>query len=138
MRTKESGSLVTFLVVGLALAALVIGGVYTLQKKPQQPLPSPVASTPTDKKPTSSPSSKPSTAAPASPRPTPSQKPKASPSPVVPSRAPSPSNPKGNPLPETGPSEDFLASTLVFAGLVGTAVAYVRSRNALRLAQQVD
>lgn len=125
-RTHESGSLATFLVVGLVLAVLVIGGVYTLQKKSPH----------TPSKPSASPSV---VKSPSSPVPTPTQKPK-SPSPAAkPSQAPIAKAPSGsgNPLPATGPSDNFV-SILMFAGLVGLAVAYVRSRAARQFAYQVD
>jgi hypothetical protein len=124
-RTHESGSLATFLVVGLVLAVLVIGGVYTLQKKGQHAPSKPTASPTVAKSPSKSP------------QPAPSHKP-TPPKPVAtPSHGPIAKAPNGNPLPATGPSDNFV-SILMLAGLVGLAIAYVRSRTARQFAYQLD
>lgn len=152
-RINERGSMITFVVVGLVLAALVVGGIYAVQNRNEKPSPStPVVVTTTPQ--TVSPSASPSTA--------PSKKPQASsPSATVspkpnpsPSRSPSPSssqNPQSSrspvaavphtgtaPLPQTGPSDDIFRG-LMLATLVGISVAYVRSfRLHLQSSAQVD
>lgn len=120
VRAHESGSLAIFVIVGLVLAALIVGGVYTIQKKDRQSTPQPTASPSVVRSPSTS--SRPTS---------PSQKPQ-------PTRSPSVKNPSGNnPLPATGPS-DTIVGILMLAGFVGVAIAYVRSRGALRFAYQVD
>lgn len=113
-RTKEGGSVVTFAVVAVVLAALVIGGIYTVQKSGEKPAPSSeVAKSPAS-------SSAPTTTS----QPTPSKTPS-------PSQAPVKTAPRTGtaPLPATGPT-DNLVHLLMIASLVGVTSAYIQSYRA--------
>lgn len=116
-RTKEGGSVVTFAVIAVVFAILVIGGVYTVQKSNQpQPSPPKVADSP------------PPSAAPSkSPQSTPSKAPVQSKSPA-PTQQPVKNTPVTGtaPLPKTGPEESFV-HIFMLASLVGISVAYVQS-----------
>ncbi len=135
--TKQGGSVVTFIVVGVVLAIVVVGGVYMVQKRSQdsaKPAPVAVKSNTATPSPTKSPVKSPTT--------TPKVTPKAStaPSPVVsPSRPPMPSPtvtakpvpstkvaPNTDKLPVTGP-EDTIVNAAILAILAGSVVAYLRS-----------
>jgi hypothetical protein len=144
MRVNESGSMATFVIVGLVLAALVVGGIYAVQqRKDKAPSPSPVAvkssaspakSTPagTSASPSQKPQS-PSSVAPAKPSPSVSHAPSPKPTPVavVPHTSTAP-------MPQTGPNDTIL-SAVMLATFSGMAVAYVRSIQARRqLSHQVD
>ena len=114
--TNQGGSVATFVVVGVVLAAFVIGGVYLLQKRNQDgqktgpvavsTTPSPTSTPKATKSPTSSPA-----------KPAPSKTPASKPSQNIPTTAS---------LPTTGPTEDFLGAFML-ASLAGVAAAYLRS-----------
>jgi LPXTG-motif cell wall-anchored protein len=122
-RTNEGGSVASFIVIGVILAAIVVGGIYVVQKRGENsPAVSPTA--------TSSPSASPSVASSSDPSPpavspgtqatpTPSKSPS-----TQPSKTPLPST--GVPLPTTGPSDNIL-SVIAFAVLLGVSIAYLRS-----------
>lgn len=120
-RTNQGGSVVTFLIVGGILVAVVVGGIYAVQRRSQEtPSPSPVVST--------SPSASPSPAGTSVPNPTTN--------PGSQSTQPPASVPQGSTIPSTGPSDDFI-SVVAFAVLSGLLVAYVRSRRSrLRLLEK--
>ncbi len=125
-RTNQGGSVVSFVVVGIVLVALVIGGVYMLQHrggdtpevaKTNSPVPAPSASSSSSPVPSTSKSPAPSKSV----QPVPSSSPKPAPSTV-----PVPEN-----MPATGPS-DILPSGIVVAILLGVTVSYAQSRSAHR------
>ena len=124
-RTNEGGSVVSFLVVGVILTALVLGGIFFVQQRNQGPevavSPSPIPSS----TPSSSQTANPSPSK--SPSPSPSSSPKPSSSPVPSSHPTTGTAPTAN-LPTTGPVEDIIALTVPSALLMGTTVAYIRSR----------
>ena len=123
-RTNEGGSVVTFAIVAVVLAVLVIGGVYTLQNS-NQPTPKKSSEVATSSSPSVSPSKSTSVA--------PSQSPSKAPSTPKPSTSPAPA--KNIPttgmtaLPTTGP-EDNIVQAFMLASLVGVAVAYAQSYRA--------
>lgn len=133
-RASEGGSLITFLVVGVVLAALVVGGIYTVSRHQDNPQPAPSSSTTSSKSPTKS------IAASNTVHPVPSKSSKAPPpaqSSPVPHAPIVKNSPRQAPLPATGPTEDMM-SVIMLGMLVGFAIAFVRSTRELRLAQQVD
>lgn len=107
------GSSATYVIVGIVLVAVVLGGVYLVQKsRTDTTVPTPIAS------------NKPEVAK----TPAPSQPTQPSPGetkvvgPSVPTQS-------GGAIPQTGP-EDSIAPTFMFAILFGFLVAYIRSRQA--------
>jgi len=118
-RTNQSGSVVSFLVIGAILAIVVIGAIYTVQNRNNDPKPSPSPSVS-------------QSSGPELPGQSPSTTPTASP---VPSRTPTASSQPATPpattdnLPATGPADDLVMLSLPIAALVGMSVAYVRSRH---------
>ena len=115
-RTNQSGSVVSFLVVGVILAVVVIGGITLLQNRDQQ---TPTASPSASVSPAPSPSAGTSGSS-NSPAPTPSKSPTASSAPV-------PST--NGTLPSTGPTDNLLSS-IAGAILLGVIIAFVRSYRA--------
>jgi hypothetical protein len=125
-QTKQSGSVASFLVVGLVLVALVGGGIYLLKHRSDtnsikvaktSTLPSAsVSTTVTPKK-----SSKPSPHS--TPIPTPVIK---TTQPAAKSSAPTPAT-----MPVTGPS-DLMPAGIVMAILVSSAASFVQSERARR------
>ena len=119
-RTNQGGSVVSFLVVGVVLAAVVFGAIYLVQKRGDTPTPEPTPSGPVIGQ---------------SDQPQPSGSP-ASPSPsATPSGSPRPSSQPGGQqpapstdLPATGPADDLVLLALPIALLVASIVAYSRSR----------
>lgn len=127
-RTSQGGSVVSFVVVGIVLVALVIGGIYLLQHRSGSPevvkTNAPTASTSSSSAPAPSNSKTPApskSAQPATPAPSSSPAPTSTP---VPTSAPAPEN-----MPATGPS-DMLPGGIMAAILLGLAVAYAQSRTA--------
>ncbi len=121
-RTNEGGSVVSFIVIGVVLAAIVVGGIYIVQKRGEN---APTVSSNPTASPSMSPIASDSTPPAVSPgtqaTPTPSKTPSTQPSP---SKTPLPST--GVPLPTTGPSDNLL-SAIGFAILLGVSIAYLRS-----------
>ena len=127
-RTNQGGSVVSFVVIGVVLVALVIGGIYMLQHrggtdtpevaKTNSPVPAPSASSSSAPAPSSSKSPAPSKSV----QPTPSSSP-------APSTGPVPEN-----MPATGPS-DILSGGVMAAILLGVVVSYTQSRSARKRAQ---
>ncbi len=113
-RTNQGGSVVSFLVVGIILVGLVIGGIYAVQKRGGNAPTTPVVTT------------SPAASTSATPSPAPSKT--ASPS-AQPSQPPAPTQggAKTSPLPATGPS-DNLPAAVAFAILLGIVISYVQSR----------
>lgn len=127
-RTNQNGSVVTFVIVGVVLAAVVAGGVYLVNQRSKQA---------SSSQPTSSQSAPVSTGEPSS-RNTEDQSGASSSSSssnsqtsTSPSTSVTSPSARGGRLPTTGPAEDGLR--LVFVGiLAGIATAYVRSRQQRR------
>ncbi|USN96412.1 MAG: hypothetical protein H6797_05035 [Candidatus Nomurabacteria bacterium] len=119
MRTRQSGSTTSFLLVGVAFIILVVGGIYVLRSREDgnTTKPSPATS-----------SSSPSVAKKTTPKGA-STNPKSTQSPLK-SGTKTPSTKKQSsstvPLPTTGPSED-LSVAMIFAILTAAAVSYVQS-----------
>lgn len=122
-RANQNGSVVTFVIVGVVLAAVVAGGVYLVNQRnkqgsnsqPSTSQPAPITST-SNENTSSNTGGQSSTNSPPTSQST-------QPSATVPSS-------QGR-LPTTGPAEDGLR--LLFVGvLVGIATAYVRSRQQRR------
>lgn len=129
-QTKQGGSAITFLVVGILLVGVIAGGILFLQRRnqvnPATPSVSPSASV--------SPSSQPSTSVSVSPTTKPTSSPSASVSPTTKpssSASPKPSQtnviPNESDLPSTGPA-DTLLHLVEIGVLTGVVVAYIRSR----------
>lgn len=128
-RTREGGSVATFVVVALVFAALVIGGVFIVQKSGQEAPTKPPGATP-----------QPSTPVAKSPSPSPAPKKTQKPSPAPTIRPPVTGTAPSQPLPKTGPSDDMVG-IVMFAILVGMVTAYGRSRThraTYFYSQQVD
>ncbi|MDB5176903.1 MAG: hypothetical protein JWN75_571 [Candidatus Saccharibacteria bacterium] len=114
-RTNEGGSVISFIAIGVVLTALVVGGIYVVQKRGEN---APAIASPTAA-PSVSPTPESSPPAVSSPTTTPAPSKAA-----TPSKSPLPST--GVPLPKTGPSDDLLGAT-GFAILLGVVIAYLRS-----------
>lgn len=119
-RTNQGGSVVSFLVVGAILALVVLGTIYTVQNRNSDPQPSPSPSVSQSGTPQAPQESTPANPT-ATPTPTPTSTPRSS---------AQPSNPPASTdnLPATGPADDLVMLSLPIALLVGSAVAYARSR----------
>ena len=154
-RANERGSVVGFVVVGVLLAALVVGGVFVVKTKLDGNLASKgseqtseqLAANTEDKKteqkseaeqkPSSeSEKSQPDTSAPAEPQSNPEQAPAETPQPAAPGAGQQPSSSPSTPLPTTGVevdrlpqtgSVDVIAGLVGVSALVGAVVAYRRS-----------
>jgi hypothetical protein len=126
-RLNEGGSLGAFLVIGLVLAVLVVGGVYLVSRPAQSPQSTPVA--------TKKPSPSKSVAVSKAPQPSPTK----SKAPSSGSHGPIAKAPPKTaaPLPATGPTEDMVSISMLGI-LVGFMIAYVRSTREWRLLHQVD
>jgi len=118
-RTNQGGSVVSFIVVGIILLFIVIGGIYAVHKRADTQTATPSSSVAV------SPSVQPSNSSTVSP----SSSPKApSPSPTTPSSSTAPQSPRaGTALPATGPA-DYLPAGGMFAVLVAATTSYLRSR----------
>ncbi len=132
-RTKEGGSVVSFAVIGIVLIAVVVGGIYIVQKRGENTkVAGPVSSSPA-----ASPSGKPSTGVPTPPPPS-TKPPGVTTTPPPVSTTPHVTSSPNQSIPQTGP-EDYMPGGAVFAVLVGMTVAYVNSKRQLRAAlSQVD
>jgi len=119
-RTKQGGSVVSFLIVGIVLMAIALAAIYFVQQRggqtAEQPQPSPISDTPTPSTETSPVVPSPSSSA--SPEPSVSPRPSASPSTVPPTGV----------MPSTGPTEDLLFASLPLVLMVVAVSAYVQSR----------
>lgn len=119
-RTKEGGSVVSFVIIAVVLAAVLVGGVYAIRRMTTQP---DVAQTPPQPTPAApqQPSSSNGSQANQPSASQPNQQ--ATPSQPAPQQASAPAAQ----LPHTGPAE--LLSTIIALGALSMAsVAYVRSR----------
>lgn len=116
VRTKEGGSVPKFIIVGLVLVALLIGGGFWLRHQAKQPE---VTQPPAPEQPAEPPvgPTRPVT-------PEQSQDPKQVESQSNPVLQP----PQGASLPQTGPSENVLLASLMLGILAAVATGYVRSR----------
>lgn len=136
-RTKQGGSVVNFLIVGVVLAALVLGAIYIAQHRGKTDTATPNAPSVAvnSGNPTSggSPSAQPSqsTAPSSSPKPSTTSQPSTSPKP---SSTPTPAPAPAENLPATGPADDLIVSSLPIAAIVALVAAYVQSRRAHRQA----
>jgi len=124
MQSRQSGSMVSFLVTAVIFVCLVVGGIYLLQKREggnQQQSSKSVAVSNTPSA-TLSKSASPSSKAPASPSKFP-----------APTAAPTKPNPSQKsptaPMPSTGPTDTVL-EIIALSILTGTAVAYIQSHRA--------
>lgn len=126
VRTSQGGSILSFIIIGVVLVLLLVGGAYFVRQKTQSPSGNaPVTTSPQTKAPAASDnkntSDKNGAASPDS-----SSKQAVSPDTTDKSAA---SGGSSNHLPQTGPTETF--SALVVLGLVsGVVTAYIRSRRA--------
>ena len=123
-RTNQGGSVVSFVVVGIVLVALVAGGIYVLQHR------SGTDSTEVTK---TSNSPAPSTAAPSGNTPAPTPSSSVQPVPSSPKAPDMTSEPTPASMPATGPS-DILPGGIMVAILLGLVVAYMQSRQVRKLA----
>lgn len=138
-RTNQGGSVISFVVVGMILVVVVIGGLTLLQSrsdKTAQVNPS-ASSSPSPSAGTSGSSQSPQTSSSNSPLPSTSQSPATSPKPTTSPKAstsPSTGNTgKGSSdttIPQTGPT-DILLPGFAAAILSGIIIAYIQSRRAL-------
>lgn len=113
-RTKEGGSVATFVIVAIILTILLVGGVFIVQKTgPEKPKSPPGVTV------------QPSSPVTKSPSPKPSQKTSPSPAPTI--RPPVTGTAPAQPLPKTGPSDSWM-NIFMFAILVGMTTGYWQSR----------
>ena len=124
VRTNQGGSVVSFVIIGVVLVALVAGGVYLLRHQDGTNTPD---STKTS---TVSPSASPSVSTNQGSVTTPTPSKSVQPSPHA-SPTATPSAPAPNDMPKTGPS-DLLPGGLIAAILVGSMVAFSQSQRARR------
>lgn len=134
VRTNEGGSVLSFAVVGVILAILMVAGVAVVRQQSisgQKPAPAPQKVVKTDKNPTVTPAPSGSSSTPAPATQTP---PKGSTSTPAPQTQPSTGGTAvpNKELPHTGPAET--ATTLLAVGLLtASSVAYLKSRRFARL-----
>lgn len=126
VRTNQGGSVLSFVVVGIILVGLVIGGVYGVRQLLSQPQPSeqtPVATQPekTQQPQESAPKPEEKTEAPVETKPETAPQPQSTPAPIG---TPAPAV---NELPRTGPAEN-VAMLIGLVFLTIASVSYVRSR----------
>lgn len=123
VRTNEGGSVLGFVVVGIVILLLLMGGIFTVRQLTSQPAPlapEPTKTTPNETKPQEQ-AQKPTT----NEKTTPNKEQETS---TPQSQLPTAAKPE---LPKTGPTETFgLMLGLSLVTLAG--VSYVRSRQALR------
>ncbi len=128
-RTNQGGSVLAFIIVGLALTAAVIGGIYFVHQRGEQERSATSTSQGTDKQPTTPTTQKtPATQQPASqPSATkPSQPVATKPQSTTPAQVPATGVTQTH-LPATGPA-DTAIQLLAVGLLIMTSVAYVQSR----------
>ncbi|HEV7952285.1 MAG TPA: LPXTG cell wall anchor domain-containing protein [Candidatus Saccharimonadales bacterium] len=127
--SNQGGSILSFIVIGSVLAALLIGGAYFVQRRaaPAGTTQEPVAVQPATQSPSEG--DKKSTP-PADDKKAPAET-KKEPTPVkeAPKPAPQATPPAANELPQTG-SAGMISSVLGVGLLSGATIAYVRSRRA--------
>ncbi len=114
-RTNQGGSVLGFIIGAVALALLLVGGVYFVH------LQSTFASQDAPQKPQE---------APTKPTPEPEKQPGPSTEVQLPSQLPSSNEGEAHQMPQTGPRETIL-SMIALALVSGLAVSYVRSRRLL-------
>jgi cytoskeletal protein RodZ len=146
VRTNEGGSVLSFAVVGVILAILLVGGVAAVRQHfidGQKAAPTPVQVTKTDKKDTApapaasdgsqTPANEGQSASGGSPSAPASNTAPAATTPATGDTAPSTTQTtSGGELPHTGPMATF-GTIVALSLLTGSGVAYMRSRRALRL-----
>ncbi len=113
-RINQGGSVVSYIVVGVVLVALVVGGVYLLQHRTANDT-AKVAKT-TTVSPSPSPSSTPAS----------SPSPSLAPAPATTSKPSASSAPTASRMPVTGPS-DLMPAGIVIAILTGLGVSFTQS-----------
>jgi cytoskeletal protein RodZ len=125
VRTNEGGSVLSFAVVGVILAILMIGGVVAVRQQSinsRKPAPAPQKVARVDKGKSATPAPSSSNNAPATPTPAPSKSETTTPAPQAAEPAPATKE-----LPHTGPLQTL--TTLLAVGLLtGSLVAYLQSR----------
>lgn len=118
VRTKQGGSVLTFIIGGVFLIILLVGGIYWISQQNRSnnaPLPTPQAPIEPAPRPSNEPMN---------PDRTHQQRDNAE---STPPQLPSNGQPTASELPTTGPRE-MLTSSFIFALLCGVAISYVRSR----------
>jgi LPXTG-motif cell wall-anchored protein len=121
VRTNEGGSVLSFVVVGVVILLMLVGGIFAVRQLTSQPAPltqEPAKTTPEQAKPQEQ---KPQEST----KPSSSEKEQAA---TPQTQTPAASNPE---LPKTGPTET-VGFTLVLALITLAGVSYFRSRQALR------
>lgn len=125
VRTDQGGSVLGFVVIGIVMAALLVGGIFVMQRQ-NTPRPTPTPQQPTqqpeEQKPVEKPSEQKEKPAPA-PQPAPQQDQQ------TPAQLPS-NNVTSHEMPQTGPVET-LASAIAVLFVSGAVISYVRSRRSL-------
>lgn len=129
-RANQGGSVVSFIVIGIVLVALVAGGIYLLQHRDSNTQTGPISTKSTSPSP-STVAVKPSSSASPSASPSPSKSTAAQP-PATNQKTDSGANKVPvQPLPKTGPS-DLTAGGFVAAILAASAASFVQSVRARR------
>ena len=128
VRTNQGGSVLSFIVIGVAMALLLIGGAYFVRQQIDQPVSQGPVKTPEQPKPQPQ---KPEQPAKPTPSPTPPRVEKPAPPTSLPQTPVVPTPTPNSELPKTGPVET--TSVLVALLLLTLAgVSYIRSRRQLR------
>lgn len=122
-RTSQGGSVFGFIVGGVLLTLLLVGGVYMIRQQTRTVQPAPITEEPT---PSPEPEQPAAPSQEANPQSTPSQQtPTQLPSENVSTTPPTPRE-----IPQTGPRETLIGA-FAAALLVGTALAYTQSRRSV-------
>lgn len=124
VRTDQGGSVLGFVVIGIVMAALLVGGIFAMQQSRITPGPTPAPQQPNEQPADQKPAEKPS-----------EEKEKPAPQPTPQSaqqQAPAqlPSNGPMHEMPQTGPVET-MASAIAVLLVSGVLIAYIRSRRQL-------
>lgn len=128
-RTNQGGSVVSFLIVGVVLAVITLGGIYLVQQRNNNSAqPSPSSSSPSPVPPPASQATSPSvTPSPSkSPSPSVSPKPSTSASPA-PTSHPTTGTAPASGLPATGPADDLVLTAIPSALLLAVIIGYLKS-----------
>lgn len=124
VRTNQGGSVLGFIIIGIAMALLLIGGAYFVRQQIDQPVSQGPVKTPEQPKP------QPQKPEPAKPTPTPTPPHVEKPTPPA-SLPQTPAPTPSSELPKTGPAETAgVLIAILFLTLA--SVSYVRSRRFLR------
>lgn len=118
VRTDQGGSVLGFVVIGIVMAVLLVGGIFAMQQGRVTPSPAPAPQQPNEPPADQKPAEKPS-----------EEKEKPAPAPQ-PAPAQLPSNGPMHEMPQTGPVET-MASAIAVLLVSGVLIAYIRSRRQL-------